>query len=84
MKRVAVYVRVSTDGQTTDNQIHELADVIARHDDWETVTTFTDNGISGSKGKNGRPGFGSAYLRSGWLSESSSKRRSASIIARAL
>ena len=54
--RVAIYTRVSTDGQTTTNQLRELRVVAKRHG-WEVVETFTDEGISGAKGRNGRPGF---------------------------
>ncbi len=55
-KRVALYCRVSTDGQTVENQSRELGAVAKRHG-WKIVETFTDNGISGAKGRNGRPGF---------------------------
>ncbi|HZS85294.1 MAG TPA: recombinase family protein [Stellaceae bacterium] len=55
-KRVALYLRVSTSGQTIENQRRELEAVAARHR-WEVVATFTDRGISGSKGKQERPGF---------------------------
>ncbi len=30
-KRVALYARVSTDGQTTDNQLRELRKIARRH-----------------------------------------------------
>lgn len=55
-KRVALYARVSTDGQTVENQLRELKAVAKRHG-WKVVETFTDKGISGAKGRNGRPGF---------------------------
>jgi len=55
-KRVALYVRVSTDGQTTRNQERELQDVALRHG-WEVAATFRDQGISGVKGRNERPGL---------------------------
>ncbi len=55
-KRVALYCRVSTDGQTVENQTRELRAVAKRHG-WKIVETFTDKGISGAKGRNGRPGF---------------------------
>ncbi len=55
-KRVALYCRVSTDGQTVENQTRELEAVAKRHG-WEIVETFTDQGISGAKGRHGRPGF---------------------------
>ncbi len=46
-KRVAIYIRVSTDGQTTNNQRRELEAVAARHN-WRVVKIFADDGISGS------------------------------------
>ena len=46
IRRVAIYTRVSTDGQTTDNQKRELEEAARRHG-WEIVQVFTDNGISG-------------------------------------
>jgi len=49
-KRVAFYVRVSTDGQTTENQRLEL-EKVAQARGWEVVTVFDDNGVSGSKGR---------------------------------
>lgn len=55
-KRVALYVRVSTDGQTTDNQRQEL-EVVAKRHDWDVVHTFADRGISGAKGRDKRPAF---------------------------
>jgi DNA invertase Pin-like site-specific DNA recombinase len=55
-KRVALYVRVSTDGQTVQNQLGELRQVAERHG-WEIVRTYADEGISGTKGREGRPEF---------------------------
>ncbi len=57
-KRVAFYTRVSTnDGkQTTDNQLRELT-IAAERLGWEVVAHFTDVGISGSKGRDRRPGL---------------------------
>ena len=46
-KRVALYVRVSTSGQTTDNQTLELKRYCERLD-WKIVQTYADNGISGA------------------------------------
>lgn len=54
MKRVALYVRVSTDGQTVENQVRELKAVAKRHG-WRVVGMFDDNGISGAKGRDQRP-----------------------------
>lgn len=55
-KRVAFYARVSTDGQSVENQIEELRDVAGRHG-WEVIATFADRGVSGTKGRDGRPEF---------------------------
>src|SRR4051812_19194708 len=55
-KRVALYVRVSTDGQTVQNQLGELRRVADRHG-WEIIQTYADEGISGTKGREGRPEF---------------------------
>src|SRR6266487_350546 len=55
-KRVALYLRVSTTGQTIQNQRRELEAVAARHR-WEIVAEFKDEGISGTKGRDERPGF---------------------------
>jgi DNA invertase Pin-like site-specific DNA recombinase len=55
-KRVALYVRVSTDGQTTTNQQRELEAVAERHG-WTVVEVFRDHGISGKNGREKRPGF---------------------------
>jgi DNA invertase Pin-like site-specific DNA recombinase len=54
--RAALYLRVSTDTQTTDNQEHELR-IVAERLGHEIVETYTDNGISGSKGRDKRPAF---------------------------
>jgi DNA invertase Pin-like site-specific DNA recombinase len=57
-KRVAIYCRVSTadKNQTVENQLRDLLAVAGRQD-WEIVATFTDEGISGSKGRDKRPAF---------------------------
>lgn len=54
--RVALYLRVSTDDQTCENQRRELLAAAARHG-WEVVAEFEDAGISGSKGRSRRPGL---------------------------
>ena len=55
-KRVALYVRVSTDDQTVENQKRELQAWAARcGHSMEKV--FEDRGFSGSKGRDKRPGF---------------------------
>ncbi|WP_225308843.1 recombinase family protein [Hypericibacter adhaerens] len=53
---MALYIRVSTDGQTTENQRRELAEVAERHG-WDVVQVFADKGISGAKGRDQRPAF---------------------------
>jgi DNA invertase Pin-like site-specific DNA recombinase len=60
-KRVAIYARVSTDGQSIENQLHELR-AVAERLGWDVVATFADQGISGAKGRDRRPGF-DALLR---------------------
>jgi DNA invertase Pin-like site-specific DNA recombinase len=55
-KRAALYLRVSTDGQTTDNQRLALEAVAAQRG-WSVVTTYEDAGISGAKGRDKRPGL---------------------------
>jgi hypothetical protein len=55
-KHVALCLRVSTSEQTVENQRQELEAVAARHG-WLIVKTFADEGISGTKGRQSRPGF---------------------------
>ena len=55
-KRVGIYLRVSTDGQTTQNQRREL-EAVASRSGWEVVGIYEDAGISGAKGREKRPGF---------------------------
>jgi DNA invertase Pin-like site-specific DNA recombinase len=56
MKRVAIYLRVSTDGQTTANQRRELQKV-AKAREWQVVELYEDAGVSGAKGRDARPSF---------------------------
>lgn len=56
IKKVALYSRVSTDKQTTENQLLELRAVAERHG-WEIVDEYIDQGISGAKGRDQRPEF---------------------------
>src|SRR6516165_10078848 len=60
-KRAALYLRVSTDGQTPENQRRALKAVAAQRG-WTVVATYDDNGISGAKGRDQRPGL-DAMLR---------------------
>jgi DNA invertase Pin-like site-specific DNA recombinase len=55
-KRVALYARVSTDGQTTENQLRDLRAAAARQG-WEVAVEFVDHGVSGAKGRKDRPEF---------------------------
>jgi DNA invertase Pin-like site-specific DNA recombinase len=55
-KRAAIYLRVSTDEQTTENQERALREVAARSGH-EIVALYRDEGISGAKGRDKRPGF---------------------------
>jgi DNA invertase Pin-like site-specific DNA recombinase len=55
-KRAAIYVRVSTDKQTVENQIRELRQIADRRG-WEVVEEYQDAGISGAKGRDSRPGL---------------------------
>jgi DNA invertase Pin-like site-specific DNA recombinase len=56
MKRVAIYIRVSTSKQDTDNQRREL-EAVAKRSGWEIVRVYEDAGISGAKGRDQRPGL---------------------------
>ena len=60
-KRVALYCRVSTDGQTTENQQRELRAAVERNG-WTIAGEYIDHGISGAKSRRDRPQF-NALLR---------------------
>ncbi len=55
-KTVAIYARVSTDSQTVENQLLELR-AVAERNGWVIVEEYTDQGISGAKGRDQRPAF---------------------------
>ena len=55
-KRAAFYLRVSTDGQTVENQERDLREV-AERSGWLVVHIYKDEGISGRKGRDRRPAF---------------------------
>src|SRR6516162_4832325 len=55
-KRAAIYVRVSTDKQTIENQLRELHQIADRRG-WEIVQEYRDAGISGAKAREDRPGL---------------------------
>ena len=52
--RAALYARVSTDRQSTENQLRELRQAAERLG-WLVVGEFIDHGISGAKGRKDRP-----------------------------
>ncbi|RUU14382.1 recombinase family protein [Mesorhizobium sp. USDA-HM6] len=56
MKRAALYLRVSTKEQTTENQRLEL-ERVASAKGWAITATYQDEGISGAKGRDKRPGY---------------------------
>jgi DNA invertase Pin-like site-specific DNA recombinase len=54
--KVALYVRVSTDGQTVANQEQELREVaVAKR--WDVAEVYRDEGVSGAKGREARHGL---------------------------
>ncbi len=55
-KRAALYLRVSTGEQTTENQRRELL-AAAERSGWQIVDIYEDAGISGAKGRDKRPEF---------------------------
>ena len=55
-KRVALYLRVSTDSQTVENQRREL-DAVAERMGWNIVEVLADEGISGAKGRDKRKAY---------------------------
>lgn len=56
MNRAALYLRVSTDRQTTENQRQDLIK-LCEYRGWDIVAEYTDEGISGTKGRDKRPGL---------------------------
>jgi DNA invertase Pin-like site-specific DNA recombinase len=55
-KRVALYLRVSTSDQTVENQRRELRAIAERHG-WQVIAEFADEGVSGTRGREKRPGY---------------------------
>ena len=53
-RRVALYARVSTDRQSTENQLRELRQAAERLG-WLVAAEFVDHGISGARGRAERP-----------------------------
>src|ERR1700730_10396227 len=56
MKRVAIYLRVSTSKQDSEKRLGELA-AGADRSGWEIRKVDEDAGISGAKGRDKRPGL---------------------------
>ena len=54
MKKVAIYGRVSTKTQDTENQLRELRKVV-RHHGWKVTHKYIDHGISGVQGARSTP-----------------------------
>ena len=55
-RNVALYLRVSTKGQSVSNQRRDL-EAVAERSGWRIVAIYEDAGISGAKGRDKRPGF---------------------------
>jgi len=55
-KYVCIYLRVSTNEQSTENQLLELMQVID-NSEWTLYHVYEDAGVSGSKGRDQRPQF---------------------------
>ena len=55
-KRAAIYVRVSTDKQTIENQLRELRQIAERRG-WQVIHEYHDAGLSGAKSRESRPGL---------------------------
>jgi DNA invertase Pin-like site-specific DNA recombinase len=56
LRQTALYLRVSTDGQTPENQRRALKAVAAQRG-WTVVATYDDNRVSGAKSRDQRPGL---------------------------
>jgi DNA invertase Pin-like site-specific DNA recombinase len=54
--RAVLYLRVSTGDQTVENQRRELEATAAQRG-WTITATYADEGISGAKGRDKRPGL---------------------------
>ena len=60
-KKIAIYVRVSTDKQSTENQLIELRSLCDKLG-YTIVQEYTDNGISGANSRDDRPAL-DAFLK---------------------
>jgi DNA invertase Pin-like site-specific DNA recombinase len=61
-RRAVIYARTSTSSQTVENQFAELRDV-AMQNGWRITLELTDNGISGSEGRDQRPALNELIQR---------------------
>lgn len=64
MKRVAAYIRVSTDKQSTDSQLVAIKDAIQRSGD-VLVQVYEDHAISGGKSRQDRPALDTMLKHAG-------------------
>lgn len=60
IRQIAIYTRVSTGEQTPDNQLQELR-AVAERMGWQIAAEYVDQGISGAKGRDRRPGYDRLY-----------------------
>ena len=60
--KIAIYCRVSTTSQSSENQLQDLRSVAAKMG-WKIICELTDHGISGTKGKDNRPAFAELMRR---------------------
>jgi len=60
MRTVAIYSRVSTDSQTTENQERELREIATRMG-WSIMKVYRDEGVSGAKSRSERPAFNALW-----------------------
>ena len=56
MNKAVIYSRVSTNEQTVENQLRVLREVAEKRG-LEVVREISDEGISGAKGRDERPGI---------------------------
>src|SRR5450631_2338508 len=60
IRTVAIYSRVSTDSQTTENQERELRAIAARVG-WNVLNIYRDERVSGAKSRAERPAFNALW-----------------------
>jgi DNA invertase Pin-like site-specific DNA recombinase len=59
-RTIAIYSRVSTDSQTTENQERELREIATRMG-WSILKVYRDEGVSGAKSRAERPAFNALW-----------------------